>query len=94
MARTTTTDTNKVNPVGSNQPIIETKINTSESIPAITVNNEPQKKEGIRYALAIECHCGGKYVPLTYKVSDNSNMFYRCTKCGKDINLRKVPVNV
>lgn len=47
----------------------------------------------VKYALSITCICGGRYVPLTHKVSDTKNVFYRCTKCGKDINVKLTPVN-
>lgn len=67
---------------------IETPI-VDNTIPAATPATVPPD---VKYALSITCICGGRYMPLTHKIADTKNVFYRCTKCGKDINVKLTPV--
>jgi len=69
--------------MNNNTPIVNTTI--TEPKPANTPSS-------VQYALSITCLCGGRYVPLTHKIADVNNVFYRCTKCGRDINIKRTPI--
>lgn len=58
------------------------------------VNSVNDNRPGNKYALDITCICGGRYYPFTHRISDKyvDGITYRCSKCGKDINVKLTPV--
>lgn len=79
MAKTTTT---------INKPTVNP--NTNHNTVTKVNNTDP----AVKYALSITCICGGRYLPITHNIGDTKSSRFRCTKCGKDINVELTPVNV